>query len=129
MMKCILVDDEKGNRDVLSSYLEKYCPEVKKTGEAESADEAYELINRQQPDLVFLDIRMPGKSGFELLRMFKEIKFEVIFVSGFDEFAVQAFDFNAIDYILKPIDFQKLVSSVKRACERYGQKHPPENIL
>lgn len=129
-IRYILVDDEIGNRSVLTNYLEKHCTETEKAGEARSADEAFELINSVKPDLVFLDIKMPDKSGFDLLRMFSEIKFDVIFVSGFDEFAIQAFEYNAIDYILKPIDYQKLISSVKKAKERFELKNKPEqNIL
>lgn len=129
-IKCILVDDEAGNRSVLTKYLERFCPEIEKTGEAESADEAFRLINEKKPDLIFLDIKMPSKSGFDLLRLFDKIDFDVIFISGFDEFAIQAFDFNAIDYILKPIDYQKLISAVKRAKERIELKSKPQqNIL
>lgn len=128
-IKCILIDDEAGNRSVLSKYLEKYCPDVEKIGEAESANEAFRLINEIKPDLIFLDIKMPSKSGFDLLRMFDKINFDVIFVSGFDEFAIQAFDFNAIDYILKPIDYQKLISSVKKAKERIELKSKQQNVL
>ncbi|MCW3071268.1 MAG: two component transcriptional regulator, LytTR family [Bacteroidetes bacterium] len=128
-IRCIIVDDEEGNRSVLSRYLEKYCPEIEKLAEAASADEAFRLINETKPELVFLDIKMPSKSGFDLLRMFSKIDFDVIFISGFDEFAIQAFDFNAIDYILKPIDYQKLISSVKRAKERIELKSKQQNIL
>ncbi len=122
-IKCIIVDDEDGNRSLLTKYLEKFCPDVEKAGEAESADEAYALILECKPDLVFLDIKMPHKTGFDLLRMFDKIDFDVIFISGFDEFAIQAFDYNAIDYILKPINYQKLISSVKRAQERISLKN------
>ena len=121
-IRSILVDDEEGNRALLTRYLEKFCPGIEKIGEAESADEAYQLILERKPDLVFLDIKMPYKTGFDLLRMFDTIGFDVIFISGFDEFAVQAFDYNAIDYILKPINYQKLISSVKRAQERISLK-------
>src|SRR5688500_5267530 len=107
-ISCILVDDESNSRAVLRSYLQKHCPEIKITGEAASADEAFDLIRQEVPALVFLDVKMPGKSGFDLLRMFDSINFDVIFVSGFDEFAIQAFDFNALDYILKPVDYRKL---------------------
>lgn len=128
-IKCILIDDEAGNISVLSKYLKKYCPDVEKIAEAESADEAFRLINGTKPDLIFLDIKMPSKSGFDLLRMFDKINFDVIFISGFDEFAIQAFDFNAIDYILKPIDYQKLISSVRKAKERIELKGKQQNIL
>lgn len=129
-MTYILVDDEPGNRSVLSTYLSKYCPDIEKVGEAESADTTFELINKVKPDLVFLDVKMPRKSGFELLRMFDKITFDVIFITAFDEYAIQAFEFNAIDYVLKPIDYQRLISAVTKAKTRYEQKKPQwENIL
>ena len=128
-IECILVDDEAGNRSVLRKYLEKYCSQIKVIGEAESVNVAFKLINESKPDLIFLDIKMPSESGFDLLRKFEVIDFDVIFVSGFDEFAIQAFEFNAIDYILKPIDYQKLISAVKRAEDRIKLKNKEQNIL
>ena len=115
MMKAILIDDEYSNRMLLASMLKKHCPDVMIIGDADSVDTGFEMINRLQPDLVFLDVKMPEKSGFDLLRMFKEINFSVIFVTGFDEYAIKAFEFNALDYILKPIDYSKLVKAVKKA--------------
>lgn len=121
-MKSLIIDDEAANRNVLNSLLGTHCPGIEVLGFAESAAEGFELITRLQPDLVFLDIRMPDKTGFDLLRMFEKISFNVIFVSAFDQYAIQAFEFNAIDYILKPIDYAKLVSAVKRAEERINEK-------
>ena len=121
-IRCLLADDEHSSREALRSLLEKHCPEVTIIGDAASADEAFDLISSQKPQLVFLDINMPGKSGFDLLRMFTQIDFDVIFVSGFNEYAIQAFDFNALDYILKPVDYNKLVSSVNRAADRIALK-------
>lgn len=129
-ISCLIVDDEHSCRAALKNHLERHCPDIEVMGEASSADEAKEHIARGEPQLVFLDINMPGKSGFDLLRMFSEIDFQVIFVSGFDEYAIQAFDFNAIDYILKPVDHAKLVSAVSRARERIALKDlQSQNIL
>ncbi len=117
MIKSIIIDDELANRTVLDSFLRNYCPTVEVVGIAATAKEGYELILDQTPDLVFLDVRMPIQSGFDLLRMFDEIAFHVIFVTAYDEYAIQAFEFNAVDYILKPIDYLKLIKSVAKVEE------------
>jgi len=111
-IKSIIIDDEWANRTILDSFLKKYCPAIEVVGSAESAEVGYRMICDLSPDLVFLDVRMPPQSGFDLLRMFDEIAFYVIFITAYDEFAIQAFQFNAIDYLLKPIDYQKLIKSV-----------------
>jgi two-component system, LytTR family, response regulator len=126
-MKAILIDDEYSNRLLLANMLKKHCPEVNVVGDAESADIAFEMINRLQPDLIFLDIKMSEKNGFDLLRLFKEINFEIIFVTGFDEYAIKAFEFNAIDYILKPLDYMKLIDAVKKAESRHYIH--PDNMI
>jgi two-component system, LytTR family, response regulator len=113
-IRSIIIDDEAANRDVLVSLLSKYCPSVEVIATAESAFEGYELIRETTPELVFLDIRMPVKNGFDLLSMFDNIPFKVIFVTSYDEYAIQAFEFSAVDYILKPIDYTKLIKSVER---------------
>lgn len=127
-LKTILIDDEFRSRDLLKNYLKQHCPDVEVLSEAASADEAFREINLHKPELIFLDIRMPEKNGFDLLRMFSRIDFDVIFVSGFDEYAIHAFDFNAIDYILKPVDYRKLILSVRKAKSRQLQ-HPSGSLL
>ncbi|MCW3085202.1 MAG: two component transcriptional regulator, LytTR family [Bacteroidetes bacterium] len=122
-MKVLIIDDEAANRNVLNSLLNLHCPGIDVVGFAESADEGYQLITEKEPDLVFLDIKMPVKTGFDLLRMFEKINFNVIFISGFDQYAIQAFEFSAVDYILKPIDYAKLISAVKRAEDRVREKN------
>jgi len=117
MIKSIIIDDELANRTVLDSFLKKYCPSVNLIGSAESAKDGYQLIVDHAPDLIFLDVRMPEQSGFDLLRMFDEIAFHVIFVTAYDEYAIQAFEFNALDYLLKPIDYLKLIKSVTKVEE------------
>jgi two-component system LytT family response regulator len=118
MISTLLVDDEEHNRSVLRTMVEAYCPMLKIIDEAENADEAFLKINKHKPQLVFLDIKMPGKSGFDLLKMFGEIDFEVVFVTAFDKFAVKAFEFNALGYILKPIDQTKLLKVIEKVSER-----------
>ncbi|MBI3519590.1 MAG: response regulator [Bacteroidetes bacterium] len=115
MITAIIVDDEKHNVVMLQSLLKENCPDIKVLDFANSADSGFEKINMLKPQLVFLDIKMPQKSGFDLLRMFPEINFEVIFVSAFNEYAITAFEFNALGYILKPIDYVALQKTVKNA--------------
>lgn len=115
LVTAIIIDDEEHNRNVLNVLLKKYCSTVNVIAEASNADNAFEKINKLKPQLVFLDIKMPKKSGFDLLKMFDTINFEVIFVSAFNEYAITAFEFNALGYILKPIDYTKLVNAVGKA--------------
>jgi len=128
MINSVIIDDEAANLEVLDSMLKRHCPEVNVKGKAQSAAEGYRLIRELSPDLVFLDIKMPGASGFDLLRMFGRIEFNVIFVSGFDHYAIQAFEFSAVDYILKPIDHSKLVTAVDKAKDRIIKKNN-DNII
>ncbi len=115
MVRTFIVDDEAHNREVLKTLLKKYSHEINIIGEADNADDAISLINELKPQLVFLDIKMPTKNGFELLKEFKEINFEVIFVTAYNEFAINAFELNAIGYILKPIDSVLLYKTVDKA--------------
>jgi two-component system, LytTR family, response regulator len=114
MIRSIIIDDESANRMVLDSFLKKYCPAIEVVAMADSAQQGYQLIAEHTPDLIFLDVKMPVKSGFDLLRMFEEIPFQTIFVTAFDQYAIQAFEFNAIDYLLKPIDPAKLIKSIEK---------------
>jgi two-component system, LytTR family, response regulator len=120
-IRSIIIDDEAANRDILESLLRKHCPSIEVIAMAGSASEGYELIRQTNPELVFLDIKMPVKTGFDLLGMFDHIPFKVIFVTSYDEYAIQAFEFNAVDYILKPIDYTKLIKSVERVEETIRQ--------
>lgn len=113
-IRSVIIDDEQASRGVLSDMLGKHCPTIEIAGFAGSATEGYQVIQQTQPELIFLDIKMPGKTGFDLLRMFDEINFDVIFVSGFDRYAIQAFEFNALHYILKPVDYSKLIQAVSK---------------
>lgn len=113
-IKSVMIDDEQANLNVLGNMLAKHCPMIEICGTARSADEGFTLIAETKPQLVFLDIKMPGRSGFDLLRQLGDITFQVIFISAFDQYAVQAFEFNAVDYILKPIDHVKLIRAVSK---------------
>jgi len=113
-MKCIIVDDEKHARENLSYLLKSREYDVEIVGEAQNVDEAFILINNTQPDLVFLDISMPNKNGFDLIEMFDEILFHIVFITAYDSFALEAFKKLATAYILKPIDEVLLDKCMKK---------------
>ena len=118
MIKAILVDDEQNNSEVLSEIINQYCPSVWICGRATNIDEAEQLINVTNPQLIFLDIQMPGGSGFDLLDRLKNKKTEVIFVTAYNNFLLKAIRYSALDYIIKPINIPELIDAVKRAEER-----------
>jgi two-component system LytT family response regulator len=125
----LLIDDEAHNRSVLKTLLQKHCPDINIIGEASGADSGFMAITHKRPRLVFLDIKMPNKSGFDLLKMFDAIDFEVIFVSAFNEYAITAFEFNALGYILKPIDYMKLIGVVEKAVTKINTNKVNQNVF
>jgi two-component system LytT family response regulator len=117
-MRAIIIDDEKKGREILKSLIETYCKEVEIVAQASSAQEGYELVQKHEPDLVFLDVEMPNGDGFALLERFEKIKFQIVFTTAFDDYAIKAIKFHALDYLLKPIDIDELritVENVKKA--------------
>jgi two-component system LytT family response regulator len=122
MIKAVIVDDEPRARESLRMILEKFFPEVAIAGEAAGVDEGYELISRVKPNTVFLDIKMPDGTGFDLLKRFPLIDFKVIFVTAFEEHALEAIKFSAFDYILKPINTNELRDALKKLKENMGQE-------
>jgi len=131
-MRAIIVDDESNNIENLILLLGKYCPEITVAATAKNAEEARKCVGAFQPDLVFLDIQMPGENGFDLLKSLTSYSFELIFVTGFDKYGIQAIKFSAIDYLLKPIDYQELILAVSRAKEKYllkRQNFQLENLM
>jgi two-component system, LytTR family, response regulator len=117
-MKAILVDDEPDGIRALKKMLELHCPQVKVAATCPNAIIAKQQIEEQQPDVVFLDIQMPGKSGLELLTELSSNEFEVIFVTAHNEYMLQALQFSAADYLLKPVDEDRLVEAVQRVKKR-----------
>ncbi|HVS95501.1 MAG TPA: LytTR family DNA-binding domain-containing protein [Puia sp.] len=121
MIRTILVDDEADSKKVLQRLLDAYCPEVAVIGQAEGVDTAFELIRTANPDLVFLDIEMIHGNAFDLLNRLQPFSFQVIFVTAFDNYAVRAFKFSAVDYLLKPVDADELRNAVaKVVCRSQG---------
>lgn len=113
-LRVVIVDDEQDSIDVIRNLLKKFCPDVEVVGTAMDVADAYTLINKEEPDAVFLDIQMPGGSGFTLLKKFKEIPFDVIFVTSYDKYALDAIKLSALHYLLKPIEVEDLKVAVKR---------------
>ena len=114
MIKALIVEDKIGSIELLKWLLKEHCPEIKQVATAMSVKEAIPLISSFQPDIVFLDIQMPNQSGFDLLNAIDNWNFEVIFTTAYNEFAIQAIRFSALDYLLKPIDAGDLVKAIER---------------
>lgn len=115
-MRAIIIDDEKRARMNLSILLDENCPQVEVIAECENLPEGVKAIRRLQPDLVLLDIEMPGHSGLELLDFFdeNEVNFSVVFTTAYNEYAIQAFKISAVDYLLKPINPDELINAIQR---------------
>jgi two-component system LytT family response regulator len=127
-MRAVIVDDEQANLKNLEILLSTYCPQVKIVGFASDVNEAVSLIRLQQPDLVFLDIQMGKHTGFDLLKLLPEKTFEVIFVTAYDQYGIQAVKFAALDYLLKPVNVDELRAAVTKAEQRLLQKTQNEQL-
>ncbi|WP_255431202.1 LytTR family DNA-binding domain-containing protein [Pedobacter sp. N36a] len=115
MMRAILIDDEISNLENLRTLLEKHCPQVTIIAVAQNVSDAVDAIEKYLPDLVFLDIQMGEQTGFEVLKQLPKRNFEVVFVTAYDQYGIQAVKFAALDYLLKPIDIEELVDAVHKA--------------
>jgi len=114
----ILVDDEESARDVLSNLLIRFCPSITLLEKYSNIESAVKGIEKHKPDVVFLDIEMPNYAGYEIVNFFEEIDFEIIFVTAYDKYAVKAFEISAIDYLLKPIEIDRLKKSVEKLQDK-----------
>jgi two-component system, LytTR family, response regulator len=114
MLKAIIVDDEENARITLFTLLSEYVEDIEVIAQCENVPEAVLAINKHSPDIVFLDIEMPEYNGFELIEFFKEITFELIFVTAFSQYAIKAFEVSAVDYLLKPVEINPLKSAVEK---------------
>ncbi len=126
-IRTILVDDEDLARQMLQEYLAHY-PNVEIVGECSSGKQAVKTINSLQPDLIFLDVQMPELSGFGVIKKLKKIPF-VIFSTAYDKYALQAFEVNAVDYLLKPYDRERFNQAMQRVLERIKNDTPPNEQL
>jgi two-component system LytT family response regulator len=128
MIKTILVDDEARGLSSLKKLVQLNCPDLQVIAECRDAPDAAEAILTLRPQLVFLDISMPGKNGFDLLNELKDIHFEIIFVTAHNQYSLQAFRYSAVDYLLKPVDERLLTDAVQRAAGRINTHHISSNI-
>ncbi|MBI9037232.1 MAG: response regulator transcription factor [Bacteroidales bacterium] len=122
-MKIIIIDDEARTRKSIADIL-KFCPQnISLVAEAENVDTGIKAISKYNPDIVLLDINMPDGSGFDLLKKLDKLNFKIIFITAYEEYAVRAFEFSAIDYILKPVDPQKLFDAINKAYKLVEQEN------
>jgi len=117
MKKVLIIDDEKRIRDFVKRMIDSFNLDVEVFTDGENVETGIESINRIQPDIVFLDIQMPDGTGFDLLNRVKDKKFELIFITAFQEYAIMAIKFSALDYILKPIDDEELKTALQNAMD------------
>jgi len=122
-IRAIIVDDEQNAHDNLQYLLKQYCPQVAVVGNAFTVDDAVCLIQKNNPNLVFLDIEMPQKSGFELFNHIDTITFQTIFVTAYDQYAIRAFSVAAIDYLLKPIAIDLLQNAVQKVASKQQEQN------
>ncbi len=118
MIKCILVDDERNALEMMEWLLKTYCPQVEIAEMCMSGEQGIEAIQKHKPDVVFLDIEMPRMNGFDMLERFEKLFFDVVFCTAYDQFAIKAFRYSALNYLLKPVDPEDLKITVARLEEK-----------
>lgn len=118
MIRCILVDDETNALEMMEWLLKTYCPNVEIMAMCNSAEQGIDAIHKFKPDVVFLDIEMPRMNGFDMLEQFDKLFFDVVFCTAYDQFAIKAFKYSALNYLLKPVDPDDLKATVERIEER-----------
>jgi two-component system, LytTR family, response regulator len=128
----VIIDDEPNNIQNLQTILQTHCPDVKVLAAAQNAEDGVAAIKQHKPALIFLDIQMPLKSGFDVLTEFAEPDFEVIFITAYDQYGIQAIKFSALDYLLKPINITELKNAIDKAGKTIKAKdkdHKLENLI
>ena len=129
MIKALIIDDEAAAANVLQLMIERHIPEITQVRLATKISEAHALLQQFQPQIVFLDIMMPEKNGFEFLNEVKYINFEIIFTTAYDEFAIRAIRFSALDYLLKPLNAEELRGAVTRYLDVSQHKRETDALL
>ena len=129
-MKAVIIDDEDKARRLLNVLIRDNCPQITEIREASGLPEGVRIINEIHPDIVFLDIEMPGYLGIQLLDFFtpSQITFEIIFTTAYSEYAIKAFELNAVDYLLKPLRDEQIEMAVKKAIEQRGKSQVSERL-
>ncbi len=128
-INCIIIDDEQMNIKLLQNMLEIHCRQVNVVGTSSCAKNGLQMIQELQPQIVFLDVEMPHMNGFDLLQKLEPVSFDVIFVTAYSHYAVEAFEHHATGYITKPINTEKLVSAVNKAIKRVEEKRINKNLF
>jgi len=128
-LNCLILDDESRNAQLLKKMLAAYCPQVQVLATESDPLKGISLITALQPQLVFLDVEMPHLNGFEILKQLEPVNFEVIFVTAYSHYAIEAFEHHAVGYLTKPINTEKLVSAVNAAAERIQQRSFSKNLF
>jgi two-component system, LytTR family, response regulator len=128
MIRCVIIEDEQKSRETLKGLLKRFCPEVMVSAEADGFRSGKAAILEHKPDMVFLDIEMPDGSGFKLIESIEDPDFEIIFTTAFEQFAIKAIRYAALDYLLKPIAPDELIEAVNKVKERKAKKHNLKNI-
>ncbi len=128
MLRAVIVEDEKKSQDALIAMLRRYCEQVDVVGVADGVECGLTMIRKLQPDVLFLDIQMPDGSGFKLLELLGEYSFQVIFITAFDQYAIRAIRYSALDYLLKPIIPDELVKAVEKAEVNKESRQQNANI-
>lgn len=118
MIRAILIDDESNSLEMMEWLLKTYCPQVKVEAMCDSGEKGIEAIRKLKPDVVFLDIEMPHMNGFDMLEQFDRLNFDVVFCTAYDQFAIKAFRYSAVNYLLKPIDPDDLKETIRRLEEK-----------
>jgi len=128
MIKAVITDDEEDARVSLELLLKKFCPDVEIIAICKGPLEALEFLKEQTPDLLFLDVQMPHMSGFDMLEKIEKASFQTIFVTAHDKYAIKAIRFSALDYLLKPVDVDELLSAVERVRESKGKEQDSSGL-
>ncbi len=115
MLRVVIIDDETRSRETIREMLDIYCADIEVVAEGHDVKSGIQVIKQHNPDLVLLDIKMPDGSGFDLIRQIMPVKFKLIFITAFEEYAIRAFKFNALDYITKPIDPTEMQAAIEKA--------------
>jgi len=113
-MTAVIIDDEVYCTDVISILMKKHCPEIQISAVFNYSHQALEYLKHHQPDIIFLDIEMPQMSGFELLHQLRDVSSRIVFTTAYEQYAIKAFKFNTVDYLLKPIDKDELIAAIKK---------------
>lgn len=121
MFKTVLVEDEKNNLDLLNHFIKKYCKNIDVIASCSTYDQALSVLKAEEPDLVFLDIVLDRDTSFDLLQELGNPDFQIIFITAYDEYAIRAFKYNTIDYLLKPIIIEELVAAVNKVAEKINE--------